>query len=97
MPRDEHKMAHSEPNKPFWKRKARALCCHTAFVLQNSSQSPWSMLAVLDFEKIFLFFIRSRTNVRRVVKNGKRFRNMTRISIGQVNTLLRFISDLSVE
>ena len=48
------------------------------------------MVAVLDFEKIFSFFIRSRTNVRRVVKNGKRFQNMTRISVGQVNTLLSY-------
>ena len=60
-------------------------CC-----LQNSSQGTRSMVSVLDFEKIFSFFIRSRTNVRRVVKNGKRFQNMTRISLGQRNTLLSY-------
>ena len=58
--------------------------------LQNSSRVPRSMVSVLDFEKIFSFFTRCRTNVRRVVKNEKRFQNMTRISIGQVNTLLSY-------
>ena len=36
--------------------KSEGLCCWTAFVLQNSSMVPRSMVAVLDFEEIFLFF-----------------------------------------
>ena len=57
---------------------------------QNSSRGPRSMVAVADFEKIFSIFTRWRTNVRRAVESGKRFRNMARISIGQVNTLLPY-------
>ena len=49
---------------------------------------PWSMVMLTDFEKIFSYFVRWRTSVRRVAKYGKRFQKTYASSIGQLNILL---------